>query len=81
MGLGGGEAVFQFTACGHCHCRYLAPLAAVDNDARDCTFCRLAERYWLDPRVRDRFPERQYPGIAAALAQITTSAGSAAEPS
>jgi Flagellar transcriptional activator (FlhC) len=75
------EAVFRFTACGHCHCRYLAPQAAVDNHARDCTFCRLAERYWLDPRVRDRFPGRQYPEITAALAQIVTSPGPAAEPS
>ena len=67
------EAVFRFTACSLCHCRYLAPLAAVDNHARDCSFCRLAVRYWLDPRVRDRFPEREYPEITGALAQLMTS--------
>lgn len=67
------EAVFRFTACGHCHCRYLAPLAAADNHARDCTFCRLTVRYGLDPRVRERFPEGEYPAMTAALAQIMTS--------
>jgi flagellar transcriptional activator FlhC len=75
------DAAFRFTACGHCHCRYLAPLAAVDNHARDCPFCKLAVRYRLDPRVRDRFREREHSEITAALAaQIMTSPGRAAEP-
>jgi hypothetical protein len=74
------DPAFRFTACGDCHCRYLAPLAAVENHARDCPFCRVAVRYSLDPRVRHRFPEREYPEIAAALAHIMMSSRNAAEP-
>ena len=59
------EAVFQFTPCCKCHCRYLAPVSAVHNHARDCPFCKLEIRYRRDRRVSQRFPERdaaQRPG-------------------
>jgi flagellar transcriptional activator FlhC len=63
------DAVFRFTACARCHCRYLAPPAALDNDARDCPFCKLMRRYLRDHRITSRFPERAYPQVAAELAK------------
>ena len=75
------EAVFRFTACGQCHCRYLAPPAAVDNHARDCPFCKLTLRYRRDRRLDSRFPERDYPHVAGLLAETLTSAARADDPS
>jgi len=63
------EAVFRFLACGRCHCRYLAPPAAVVNHARDCPFCKLTLRYPRDRRLNSRFPERDHPHVAAELAR------------
>lgn len=68
------EPVFRFTGCGRCHCRYLAPLAAVANHARDCPFCKLMLRYRRDRRLHRHFPERDYPWAASVLAETTTSA-------
>jgi len=68
------EAVFRFTPCGQCHCRYLAPPSAVDNHARDCPFCKLTRRYRRDRRLHSRFPERDAPQLAAALAKAVTPA-------
>jgi hypothetical protein len=62
------EAVFRFTACGNCHCRYLAPPAAVANHVRDCPFCKLTLRYRRDRRLTSRFPQRDLPHVAAELA-------------
>jgi hypothetical protein len=76
----GREAVFRFTTCSHCHCRYLAPLAALPNHARDCPFCKLTPRYARDPAVRSRFPERKYPQVAAAFAKTMTPTERADEP-
>jgi hypothetical protein len=75
------EAVFRFTACGQCHCRYLAPPTAVDNHARDCPFCKLTLRYRRDRRLDSRFPERDYPHVAGLLAETITSAACADDPS
>jgi hypothetical protein len=69
------EAVFRFTACNQCHCRYLALPATVDNHARDCSFCKLALRYRRDRRLDSRFPERATPHIGALLAKSMTLAG------
>jgi hypothetical protein len=69
------EAVFRFTPCAKCHCRYLAPPSAVDNHARDCPFCKLALRYRRDRRVSNRFPERDHPQLASVLARTARSAG------
>jgi hypothetical protein len=77
----GRKAIFQFATCAHCHCRYLAPLTALDNHARDCPFCKLTPRYQRDPAVRRRFPVREYPHLAAAFAKSMTSAGRSDEPS
>ena len=74
------EAVFRFTRCGHCHCRYLAPPASVDNHARDCPFCKLILRYRRDRRLSSRFPERQLPQVAAALAQTMNGAPAVDDP-
>lgn len=68
----GREAVFWFTACACCHCRYLAPPAVVANDERDCPFCKLQLRYERDRGLQGRFPEHEYPQITAALAEIMT---------
>jgi hypothetical protein len=76
----GREAVFRFATCSHCHCRYLAPLAALDNHARDCPFCKLTPRYRRDPAVRSRFPERKYPQVGAAFAKSMTPTERADEP-
>ena len=76
----GQEAVLRSTVCGYCHCRYLAPPAAVENHARDCPFCKLQVRYARDPGLQGRFPERQHPPITAALAEIMTSLGPPPEP-
>lgn len=62
------EAVFHCTTCSHCHCRYLALPAAVDNHARDCPFCKLTLRYRRDRRLDRRYPERRIPRVAATLA-------------
>jgi hypothetical protein len=75
------DAVFRFTACGQCHCRYLAPPAAVDNHARDCPFCKLTLRYRRDRRLDGRFPERDYPHVAGLLAETLASAACADDPS
>lgn len=74
------DAVFRFTACSQCHCRYLAPPAAVDNHARDCPFCKLTLRYRRDRRLASRFPEREYPHVAALLARTKAPAGPADVP-
>lgn len=66
------EAVFCFTSCGNCHCRYLAPPAAVANHARDCPFCKLMQRYLRDRRLNSRFPELRLPQVAAVLAKNLT---------
>jgi hypothetical protein len=71
----GREAAFRFTTCEHCHCRYLAAPAAADNHLRDCLFCKLTLRYRRDPRVSNRFPEREYPWVSAALAKPMRPAG------
>jgi len=63
------EAVFHFTPCAVCHCRYLAPPSTVHNHARDCPFCKLERRYRRDRRVSVRFPERDRPQLAASLAR------------
>jgi hypothetical protein len=68
------DAVFRFTACSQCHCRYLAPPAAVDNHARDCPFCKLTLRYQRDRRLDSRFPQRDYPQVAGVIAATMTSA-------
>lgn len=68
------EAVFRFTVCKHCHSRYLAPPAAMDNHPRDCPFCKLTLRYRRDRRLDFRFPERAYPQVAAVLAKTLASA-------
>ena len=70
------EAVFRLTACGNCHCRYLAPPAALDNHARDCPFCKLMQRYLRDRRIYSRFPERLCPKPPAELAQSIPAAWS-----
>ena len=64
----GRDAAFRCTVCGHCHCRYLTSPAATDNHRRDCPFCKLAWRYRRDPRVANRFPEREYPRVRTTLA-------------
>lgn len=75
----GREAIFRFTTCTLCHCRYLASPAAVDDHERECPFCKVQVRYLRDPRLQSHFPERQYPQIAAALAGIMTSFEQSAE--
>jgi hypothetical protein len=75
----GREAIFRFTTCARCHCRYLASPAVVDDHERECPFCRVQVRYHRDPRVHNRFPKRDYPEISAALAEIMTSFGVPAE--
>jgi flagellar transcriptional activator FlhC len=74
------EAVFRFTACSQCHCRYLALPAAVENHARDCPFCKLTLRYPRDRRLASRFPERDAPHIGALLAQSIASVVSPTTP-
>jgi len=69
------EAVFRFSACGHCHCRYLAPPVSVANHARDCPFCKLTLRYRRDRRLHGRFPERDHPHVGAELARTLRLAG------
>ncbi len=76
----GREAVFRFTACERCHCRYLALPAPADDHARDCPFCKLKLRYGREPRIRVRFAERKYPQVTEALARLVSPSGSAAEP-
>jgi flagellar transcriptional activator FlhC len=71
------EAVFRFTPCGHCHCRYLAPPTAIDNHARDCPFCKLMLRYQRDRRLNSRFSEPPLPQVAAVLAQMMDAAAAA----
>ena len=46
-----------------------------DNHARDCPFCKLTRRYRRDRRLHSRFPERDAPQLAAALAETMTLAG------
>jgi flagellar transcriptional activator FlhC len=75
----GREALFQFTTCASCHCRYLACRTAVANHPRDCPFCKVQVRYRRDPRLQSRFPERAYPQITAALAEVMASLGRTAE--
>lgn len=75
------EAVFRVATCSRCHCRYLAPPAAVDNHARDCSFCKLMLRYRRDRALRSRFPERVYPPVAAALARTLGGPPDGARPS
>jgi len=75
----GREAIFRFTTCPFCHCRYLASPASVEDHARECPFCKVQVRYLRDPRLRSHFPEREYPPIAAALAGVMTSVVAPAE--
>ena len=75
----GREAVFRFTVCEHCHCRYLALPAPADNHERDCSFCKLKLRYGYERRTQIRFPERQYPQVTEALARLVTSPDRAGE--
>ena len=69
----GRDAIFRLTTCTRCHCRYLAAPAIIDDHERECPFCKVQVRYWRDPRIQSRFPEREYPQIAAALAGVMTS--------
>ena len=69
MGLGGAGSSLPVDRLRPCHCRYLAPLAALPNHARDCPFCKLTPRYARDPAVRSRFPERKYPQVSRGIRQ------------
>jgi flagellar transcriptional activator FlhC len=71
------EAVFRFTACTRCHCRYLTPPATVENHARDCPFCKLMLRYRRDRNLRHRFPDRVCPRVASRLARTLGGASGA----
>lgn len=75
----GRDAVFRFTTCTLCHCCYLASPAPVDDHERECPFCKVQVRYLRDPRLQSHFPQRKYPPISAALAEIMTSVGAPAE--
>lgn len=76
----GREAIFRFTTCTLCHCRYLASPATVDDHERECPFCKVQLRYLRDPRLQSHFPKREYPQITAALADLMTSLGAPSDP-
>lgn len=45
-------------ACPSCGCEFLAALGTVAHPDGSCPFCKLIERFHLDPRIRASYPPR-----------------------
>jgi hypothetical protein len=70
------ERSFDLHVCRTCSSQYLAARSSVPN-SNDCVFCRLIERYAVDPRLQCRFPARPLPDVRGLRPALPTPPDSA----
>ena len=65
------ERSFDLNACPHCGCRYLVPVGD-PSYVDECVFCKLVQRYPVDPRLQSRFPARPLPDLSGVAQTLRT---------
>ncbi|MFY9326938.1 MAG: FlhC family transcriptional regulator [Georgfuchsia sp.] len=57
-------SVLSVLTCPNCGCEFLAAVGTVAHQGAPCPFCKLLERFHVDPRIQASYPARDSIGMS-----------------